>query len=348
MSKPSAEIWPFEPRPGPQSASALAAPKVDGRSLDELASGEVKLPLASLVLINFNYAQFVGAAIDSIRAQDYPRLEVAVIDNASTDNSREVIAKHVGGDARFKIIHADRNEFVMGAALRGLAATSGEFVGFIDADDCLFSNFVSTHVQVHLALPRSVAFTSSNVVEIAADGAMLAGGRKQVAYKVDPAKRGLRPGHSVPRLATIPDDAYERLGSSVVSLSHTKKGWLWSTGSANFYRRSLLEFARPRCGVDALNILSADGYFARFCHWLAGSAMIERPLSAYRIHGANLFGQTPSMTGFLGGTGRAENWLPRRRRELLRAVLERADEISKRTEPGRFWGILDQAIDALR
>ena len=64
---------------------------VDG-SLGPLATGVAKLPLVSLVIINWNYADYVGDAIESLKAQDYPELEIVVVDNGSTDRSREVIA----------------------------------------------------------------------------------------------------------------------------------------------------------------------------------------------------------------------------------------------------------------
>lgn len=341
MSKSRVPVWTL---PTPQPGRIVAPPSIDGQFLDEIAGENVKLPLVSLVLINFNYAEFVGAAIDSVRAQDYPRLECLVIDNASTDGSREVIAKHVAADRRFKIIHSDRNEFVMGAALRGLAATSGEFVCFIDADDYLFSSFVSTHIQVHLAVPRNVAFTSSNVVEVAGDGAMLTGGRRLPFIRTNSEEGGLRPANAVPRLATVSDADYERLNAGIISLAPGKKGWFWSPGAANLYRRSVLEFALPGCRDD---ILAPDGYFTRFCHWLAGSALIDRPQSAYRIHGRNFMAELPSLWGLTSKTGLAAKSLIRRRHELLRAVVERADEIAKRTAAGRFWTMLDQATDAL-
>ena len=60
--------------------------------LGPLASGVAKLPLVSLVVINWNYAEYVGDAIESLKAQDYPELEIVVVDNGSTDLSGDVIA----------------------------------------------------------------------------------------------------------------------------------------------------------------------------------------------------------------------------------------------------------------
>ena len=51
-------------------------------------------PLVSIVIDNFNYARFVGAAIDSALAQSYAPVEVVVVDDGSTDHSREVISSY--------------------------------------------------------------------------------------------------------------------------------------------------------------------------------------------------------------------------------------------------------------
>jgi hypothetical protein len=51
-------------------------------ALGPLASGVAKLPLVSLVIINWNYAEYVGDAIESLKAQDYPELEIVVATTA--------------------------------------------------------------------------------------------------------------------------------------------------------------------------------------------------------------------------------------------------------------------------
>ena len=61
----------------------------------------IRPPLVSFVLRNWNYADFIGSAINSIKQQNYPRFEVIVVDNGSTDGSRDIIAEHIEDDARF-------------------------------------------------------------------------------------------------------------------------------------------------------------------------------------------------------------------------------------------------------
>ena len=48
-------------------------------------------PLVSVCVTSFNYARFVSAAIDSALSQSYPRIEVIVVDDGSTDDSRALI-----------------------------------------------------------------------------------------------------------------------------------------------------------------------------------------------------------------------------------------------------------------
>ena len=53
-------------------------------------------PLVTIVVNNYNYARFLAEAIDSALAQTYAALEVVVVDDGSTDESREIIAQYGG------------------------------------------------------------------------------------------------------------------------------------------------------------------------------------------------------------------------------------------------------------
>lgn len=94
----------------------------------------------SIVINNYNYGRFLAAAIESALAQDYPSVEVIVVDDGSTDNSREVIASF--GD-RITSIFKDNGG--QGSALNaGFAAACGDIVIFLDSDDALLPHCCST------------------------------------------------------------------------------------------------------------------------------------------------------------------------------------------------------------
>src|ERR1700719_288784 len=87
--------------------------------------------LVSIIIPNYNYARYLRIAIDSALAQTYAPVEVIVVDDGSTDNSREVIESY--GDRITPIIKTNGGH---GSALNaGYAASRGEIVIFLDADD---------------------------------------------------------------------------------------------------------------------------------------------------------------------------------------------------------------------
>jgi Glycosyl transferase family 2 len=90
-------------------------------------------PFVSAVICCYNYGRYVGQAIDSALAQKYPadRYEVIVVDDGSTDDTPEVVARY--GD-RIRSIRQE-NAGVLAATSAGIAAARGEFIAPLDADD---------------------------------------------------------------------------------------------------------------------------------------------------------------------------------------------------------------------
>ncbi len=87
----------------------------------------------SVVISNYNYADFVGAAIESALALDWPDVEVVVVDDGSTDESLRVIEVYAD---RVTVL-ATENATQRVAANRGFAACTGDVVIFLDSDDLL-------------------------------------------------------------------------------------------------------------------------------------------------------------------------------------------------------------------
>ena len=100
-------------------------------------SSDFRLPLVSVVIVNYNYGRFLNQAVDSVFGQAYPNMECVVVDNASTDESPEVLGRDCGAlpaDAHYP---RASNDGQSAASLDGFAAASGAYVDFMDADDLL-------------------------------------------------------------------------------------------------------------------------------------------------------------------------------------------------------------------
>ena len=99
-------------------------------------------PLVSIIIPNYNHAQYVGDAIWSVLTQEYRNFEIIVVDDGSTDNSRDVITQF--GD-KVQYIH-QKNAGLSAARNTGIKASKGVLIGVLDADDMYESIFLSTLV----------------------------------------------------------------------------------------------------------------------------------------------------------------------------------------------------------
>lgn len=97
--------------------------------------------LVSIVINNHNYGRFLAQAIDSALAQTHREIEVVVCDDASTDDSWQVMQRY---GARIKALRNAENGGQAAAMNAGLAASRGEFVLFLDSDDELEADAVAT------------------------------------------------------------------------------------------------------------------------------------------------------------------------------------------------------------
>jgi hypothetical protein len=89
------------------------------------------MPRVSVIIPVFNAASTVAQAIESVLAQTFSDFEIIAIDNGSTDRSREVLARYAG---QVKVLEEPKRG-PSAARNAGVRASSGEYLGFLDADD---------------------------------------------------------------------------------------------------------------------------------------------------------------------------------------------------------------------
>ncbi len=90
--------------------------------------------MLSIILDNYNYAIYLKQAIESVLFQTYTDFELIVVDDGSTDGSREIIEKYAAQDSRIKPIFKP-NGGQASAFNAGFAASQGEIICFLDSDD---------------------------------------------------------------------------------------------------------------------------------------------------------------------------------------------------------------------
>ncbi|RYZ02345.1 MAG: glycosyltransferase family 2 protein [Myxococcales bacterium] len=104
----------------------------------------MEAPLISVIVTCYNYGRYVAQALDSALAQCYPNVEIVVINDGSTDDSREVLARY---QDRVRVIEQP-NRGHIAAYNAGFAASRGEIIVLLDADDALEPDVLSRVVAV--------------------------------------------------------------------------------------------------------------------------------------------------------------------------------------------------------
>lgn len=210
-----------------------------------------ELPLISVVIPNYNYQDYVGPAIDSALNLDWPNLEVIVIDDGSTDRSREVIASY--GD-RIKTILQENSGQLVGCN-KGFAMSRGEIVIFLDSDDVLYPELAR-----ELAAVWTPQVSKVQVQMRAIDALGRPTGSYFPQYQVVPSARDVR------------------------EWSRTTTAYPTPPGSGNAYSRWFLEAIFPLYDVCGT---ANDSYCLAAAPYLGDVLTIAKPLVAYRVHGKN-------------------------------------------------------------
>lgn len=107
-------------------------------------------PLISIIIPTYNRAHLLGETLDSILSQTYQNWECIVVDDGSTDITKEVITKYLTKDFRFRYYERPLNKPKGANACRnyGLQKSNGEYINFFDSDDLMGPEFLVRKLEV--------------------------------------------------------------------------------------------------------------------------------------------------------------------------------------------------------
>jgi glycosyltransferase involved in cell wall biosynthesis len=219
-------------------------------------------PKVTILIDTYNYARFIGRAIESALQQEYagPPLDVLVVDDGSTDNTSDVVGTF---GRRVRYIRQD-NGGQASAINVGFRAAEGDIVCLLDADDYFYPGKVQLVVDAFRRQP-SVGLVY-NEFDILDSGGLSLG-------KIYPEPTWT--GHRIP-LSSVP-----RQLQSLILLGHP---WTCIT-SAMSVRRSLV--ANLMVPEDVFTH-SPDLFLGLVLPFMAEVAIVEMPATAYVYHGENV------------------------------------------------------------
>lgn len=226
-------------------------------------------PLVSIAINNYNYARFLPQAIDSALNQTYPNVEVVVVDDGSTDNSREIIASY--GDKIIPVLKENGGQ--ASAFNAGFAASRGDIVCFLDADDIFVPEKASEVVEA-LTSSQNLGWCFHPLKFVDSDGNPSASQSSNEDSSIS------KNGH------TSPYREYD-VGACMLRGKLKNKIPPLPSTSGLCFTRSLLQQILPM--PEAKSIGLNDGYLEFTALALSKGLILDKELTLYRVHGSNAY-----------------------------------------------------------
>lgn len=124
-------------------------------------------PLVTVICLCYNHERFVREALESVFQQTYPNIEIIVVDDASTDGSRDVIKKTVEAHPGVKLHFLGKNLGICRAFNAGWRIATGEFIVDFAADDVLLPERIEKQVRYFQTVGKKhgVVFTDAIYID---------------------------------------------------------------------------------------------------------------------------------------------------------------------------------------
>lgn len=122
------------------------------------------MPRISIIVAAYNVGQYLERCLSSIAAQTFGDLEAIVVDDASTDDTADIISRFCSQDGRFLSVTHERNEGLHCARCSGVDVAKGDLAFFLDGDDELATSFCADLVSEYEREPADILHFGITVV----------------------------------------------------------------------------------------------------------------------------------------------------------------------------------------
>jgi glycosyltransferase involved in cell wall biosynthesis len=131
------------------------------------------LPLVTVICLCYNHAQFVAEALHSVLDQTYKNIQIIVVDDASTDESADIISRIVRDNTRIEFLSWQKNQGNCKAFNSALQLAKGEFIIDFASDDVMMSEKIERQVAFFKTLGKDYGVVFTDAVYIDGNGKYL-------------------------------------------------------------------------------------------------------------------------------------------------------------------------------
>ena len=104
-------------------------------------------PFVSIIIPAFNRSKVIKRTLNSVLRQTYTNWECLVIDDSSTDNTKEIVSEYISNDNRFSLYSNSRKKGAQGARNEGILHSLGDWILLFDSDDILVPTYLDRVVE---------------------------------------------------------------------------------------------------------------------------------------------------------------------------------------------------------
>ncbi len=233
-------------------------------------------PIVSVIIPNYNHAQYLDERIQSILNQTYQDFEIIILDDKSTDNSKDIIEKYRNNPKVSNIVYNEKNNgspFIQWK--KGINLARGEYIWLAESDDSCKDTLLENLVK-NIQKDKNCVLSFSRSMKIDRDG-------KELGLAI----KGL--------------DTDEFLSGQVFINKYMAKGCEVQNASSAIFRKNVLN----KIDIDyTIYKASGDKFFWILIAEHGNVAITHTPLNLFRQHGDNTTKRT-----FLQGINQKENKL---------------------------------------
>lgn len=122
-------------------------------------------PVVSIITPLFNAERFIKETINSVIQQTYTDWEWIIVNDCSSDKSVEIVESFAANEPRIKLIHLKENSGTGIAKNTALKEAKGNYIAFIDSDDCWFPQKLETQINFMQEKNYPISFTSYEIID---------------------------------------------------------------------------------------------------------------------------------------------------------------------------------------
>ena len=127
--------------------------------------------LVSIITPTYNCGKFIGETIESVQKQTYTNWEMVIVDDCSTDDTKDVVERYLQQDKRIKYHCLTENSGAAVARTKAMELATGQYMAFLDSDDLWMPNKLEK--QIKFMQDKNYVFTSTSYQHMNEEGKML-------------------------------------------------------------------------------------------------------------------------------------------------------------------------------